>query len=109
MSSSLEVNEELKAYMKEKKTQKVASFGRPLEFGEVETLRDDVYEDEVAQEMGSPFLGKRVCEGSGRQDSGKKAKGKGPKNLFFFYPETRIRSQVETNKRKRCLSQRSKS
>jgi hypothetical protein len=87
MSSSLEVNEELKAYMKEKKTQKVASFGRPLEFGEVETLRDDVDEDEVAQEMGSPFLGKRVCEGSGRQDSGKKAKGKGSKNLFFFIPK----------------------
>jgi hypothetical protein len=87
MSSSLEVNEELKAYMKEKKTQKVASFGRPLEFGEVETLRDDVDEDEVAQEMGSPFLGKRVCEESGRQDSGKKAKGKGPKNLFFFIPK----------------------
>lgn len=87
----LEVNEELKAYMEEKKTQKVASCGRPLEFGEVEAPGDDVDEDYVAQEMGSPFLGKRVCEGSGRLVSGKKAKGKGPMNLFF-YPETRIRS-----------------
>lgn len=87
----LEVNEELKAYMEEKKTQKVASCGRPLEFCEVEAPGDDVDEDYVAQEMGSPFLGKRVCEGSGRLVSGKKAKGKGPMNLFF-YPETRIRS-----------------
>lgn len=77
--------------MEEKKTQKVASCGRPLEFGEVEAPGDDVDEDYVAQEMGSPFLGKRVCEGSGRLVSGKKAKGKGPMNLFF-YPETRIRS-----------------
>ena len=48
MSSSLEVNEELKAYMKEKKTQKVGSCGRPLEIGEVEALGDDADEDEIA-------------------------------------------------------------
>lgn len=45
----LKVKKELKAYMEEKKTQKVASYDCPLEFVEVKALGDDVDEDDAAQ------------------------------------------------------------
>lgn len=63
--------------MEAKETQKAVSYGRPPEFYEVEALRDDVEEDDRAQEICLTSLGKRVGEGSGWQDNGKKAKGKG--------------------------------
>jgi hypothetical protein len=51
--------------MEAKETQKAVSYGRPPEFDEVEALRDDVEEDDRAQEIYLTSLGKRVGEGSG--------------------------------------------
>lgn len=70
--------------MEAKKTQKAVSHGRPPEFDKVQAPRDDVEKDDRAQEICLTSLGKRVGQGSGWQDSGKKAKGEGSMDLFMI-------------------------